>query len=82
MQMTQIQLVECRTVGRQAVGRNRLWLDRLVVQKTSEQLQGRLCVPPALDNEVEDFALIVNRAPEVHPLPTDPADHLVEMPSR
>jgi hypothetical protein len=57
MQMTQIQLVECRTVRRQVVGRNRLWLDWLVVQEASEQLQGRLCVPPALDNEVEDLVL-------------------------
>jgi len=52
MQMAQFQPIECRTVRGQPVRRDGFWLDRLIAQKTSDQLQSRLCVPLALDNDV------------------------------
>ena len=39
-------------------------------------------VSPALDHEVQDLAFIVDRAPKIHPLSADPADHLVQVPAR
>ena len=69
VQMPQIQLIQSGSVRRQAVRRDRLRLHRLVVEKASEKPQRRLCVPPALDHEVQDFAFIVDSAPEIHPLP-------------
>gem|GEM_PF-6983954 len=52
MQMAQFQLIECRTVRGEPVRRDGFWLNRLIAQKTSDQLQSRLCVPLALDNDV------------------------------
>ena len=80
--MAQIELVERRSVGRQPVSRDRLRLDRLVVKEALQKSGRRLCVPPALDYEIEDLALIIDRPPQVHPLAADPADHLVQVPAR
>jgi hypothetical protein len=41
------------------------------------------CVsPPTLHENVEDLALAVDGAPQVHPLASDPNDHLIEVPLR
>ena len=34
-----------------------------------------------MDQQIEDFALLVDGAPQVHPPAGDPHDHLVEVPS-
>ena len=52
------------------------------MQKPSEKPQRRLCVPPALDHEVQNLSFIVDCAPQIHPLAADPADHLVQVPAR
>ena len=80
--MPKIQLIKGRSVGREAVGRDPRRLDRLIVQKAFQQLQGSLFVPPALDREVPDFVLVVDRPPKIHATSTDPADHLVQVPAR
>ena len=69
-------------MGQQAVCGDRLRLDRLVVQEALQKSESRLCVPPALDHKVQDFAFVVDRPPKVHPLAADPADHLVQVPAR
>ncbi len=63
MQVPQIQLIQTRTVRREAVRRDRLRLDGLVVQEPPEQPQRRLRIAPTLDQDVEDLAFIVDRAP-------------------
>lgn len=40
------------------------------------------CVPPALDDEVQDLSFIVDGAPQIRPPSADPAVHLVQMPAR
>jgi hypothetical protein len=35
----------------------------------------------ALKEHVEDLPLVVDGAPQIHPFPGDPNDHLVEVPS-
>jgi hypothetical protein len=37
-------------------------------------------IAPTLNEHVEDLALVVDGAPQVHSLPGDPDDHLVEVP--
>jgi hypothetical protein len=47
-------------------------------------LQPKCCprISPTLNKHVEDLALVVDGASQVHPLPGDPDDHLVEVPPR
>ena len=35
-----------------------------------------------LNEHVEDLALVIDGAPQVHPFPSDPNNHLIEVPSR
>jgi len=53
----QFEEIERSAVGRQPVRCDALGLDRLVVQQALEQLRCGLCVPPALDYDVQDLAL-------------------------
>ena len=45
------------------------------------QPQRRPAVAPMLNQHVENLALVIDRAPEIHPLTGDPYHHLVQMPS-
>lgn len=78
--MAQAQLIESRAIGRETIGRKDLGLDPLIAKQTAEKRQGRLRIPPTLDDKVQDLALIVHRAPHEHAPSADGADHLVEMP--
>jgi hypothetical protein len=51
------------------------------LQQFPYQLQRRALVAPALHQKIENLALVVDHAPEVHLLATDPDHHLVEMPT-
>jgi hypothetical protein len=82
VQMPQTQLIHSCSVRRQAVGCDRLGVDRLIVQEALQKSERSLCVPPALDHKVQDFAFIIDRPPKVRPLAADPADHLVQVPAR
>jgi hypothetical protein len=44
-------------------------------------VDGRRFVASALHDDVKDLAFVIDRAPEVHLLATDPDHHLVEMPT-
>ena len=63
MKMPKFQLIKCCTVGCQPIRYDGFRLDRLVTQKTSEQLQRCLSIPPTLDDNVQNLAFVVNRAP-------------------
>src|SRR3954453_9457689 len=56
--------------------------EALALQQLGHQLDGRSASAPALDQDLEDFALVVDGAPKVHPLAADPDHHLVEVPLR
>ena len=68
-------------VGGQSVGRDRLRMDALVVEQFPGQLQRCSLVPTFLDQDVEDLALVVDGAPQVHPLAAKLHDHLIQMPA-
>ena len=78
----QFEEIERSAVGRQPVGCAAFGLDRLVVQQALKQLRCGLRVTPALDQDVQDLAFVINRAPQVHSLSADAAYHLVQMPAR
>src|SRR6266480_3466826 len=69
------------TVRAQLVSGHPLRREALFPQQLAHQLDGRAAVSPALKQHVEDFAFMVDRAPEIHPLAGDPDHHLVEVPA-
>src|ERR1700681_1559690 len=68
-------------VRAQLVGGHPLGREALFPQQLARELDGRAAVSPALKQHVEDLAFMVNRAPEIHPLASDPDHHLVEVPA-
>jgi hypothetical protein len=74
-------VAEGGAVGAQLIGYHHLWRDALFSQQFAHQLDGRAPVSPALNQHIEDLALVVDRPPQIHPLAGDPDDHLVEMPA-
>jgi len=82
MRAGEAQLPESRAVGAQLVGDQQLRCEALFLEQLAHQPECRLRIAPALNEHVENFALMVDGAPQVHPLPGDPNDHLVEVPSR
>src|SRR6266446_911347 len=77
----QAQTPEGRSVGAQLVGYQQLRHKALLLEKLAHQPYRCPAVAPALNQHVEDLALVVDGSPEVHPLPSDPHYHLVQMPS-
>jgi len=53
----------------------------LLLEQLAHQPQRRPAVASALDQHVEDLALVADGAPEVHPLASNPEYHLVEVPA-
>jgi len=70
---------ERRGVGAQFVGDQQFRRDTLLLEQLAHQPQRRPTVAPALDQHVEDFALVVDGPPQIHPLAGDPHHHLVKM---
>ena len=81
MDALQPEFADSGAVGRQLVGRNRLGMDALVAQQPTQQLQRRSLVPPLLDQDIENFALVIDGALEPHFSTADPDEHFVQMPA-
>jgi len=79
--MVELELAQRGSVRRQAVGDDRLRLHRLVAQEALQKRQSCVVIPPLLHHDVQHLALVVDRAPEVHPLAADAADHFVQVPT-
>ena len=82
MRAGEAELPESRAVGAQLVGDQQLRCEALFLEQFAHQPERRLRISPTLNEHVEDLALVVDGAPQVHPLPGDPDDHLIEVPSR
>src|SRR3954447_25988261 len=54
----------CRTVARQLVGDHDARRPALPLQQLAQQALGSALIPPALDQHVEDDAVLVDRAPQ------------------
>src|SRR5437016_3685586 len=77
----QSETAERRGVGAQFVGDQQFRREAVLPEQLAHQPQRRSAVAPALDKQVEDLALVIDGPPEVHPLPSDPHHHLVQMPA-
>jgi hypothetical protein len=51
--------------------------EALFLGQLAHQPECRLRISPTLNKHVENLALVVDGAPQVHPLPGDPDDHFV-----
>jgi hypothetical protein len=81
MRAGQPQTPERRGVGAELVGHQQLRDEALLLEQLAHQPQRRPAIAAALDQHVEDLALVVDSAPAVHPLAGDPDHHLVQVPS-
>src|SRR5713101_6460080 len=72
---------EGSAVGAQLVSRHFLRREALLAEQLAHELDGCALVPAALNQDFENLALMIDRAPQVHMLAGDPDDHFVEMPS-
>src|SRR5689334_23510187 len=56
------------------------WNIPQALQQLAEEPRGRGCAAPALDQNVEDISVLVDRAPKIVLLAADPDEHLVHVP--
>src|SRR5205823_12527006 len=64
----------------QLVGDQQFRREALLLEQLAHQPQRRPAIAPALDQHLQHLALVIDGAPEVHPLAGDPHHPLVEMP--
>ncbi len=78
----QADLLERSPVGAQLVGRHSGRSKAVLLQQLANELPGCGLVPPALDQDLQHLALIIDRSPQVY-LPLVYAHHhLIKMPAR
>ena len=76
------EMLQGSRIGAELVGDNHRRHETLLLEQLAHQLQRRSFVAPALNQHVEDFAFVVDGAPEIHSLTADPNHHLIEVPLR
>jgi hypothetical protein len=81
MQAGQSQTPECAGVRAQLVGDQQFGYETLLLEQLAHWPQRRTTIAPALNQHVEDLALVVDGTPQIHPLAGDPHHHLVEVPA-
>src|SRR3979411_1678016 len=77
----QAQVPESSAVGAQLIGRQQFRRETLFLEELAHQPECRPLVAPALNQHVENLALVIDGAPQVHPFAGYPDHHLVEVPS-
>jgi hypothetical protein len=81
MRTGQSQTPECAGVRTQLVGDQQFGCETLLLEQLAHQPQRRPTIAPALNQHIEDLALVVDGTPQIHPLAGDPHYHLVEVPA-
>ena len=69
-----------RSIAAELVGDQHARRSPLLIQELAEQALGGLLVSPALDEDIENKALLVDRAPEPVLLASNAEDNLVKVP--
>src|SRR5438874_1647495 len=69
---------QCRT---ELVSGQQFWRETLFSEQLAHQPQRSSFVAPTLLQDFEDFPLVIDSTPQVHPLAGDANDHLVEVPA-
>jgi len=80
MRADQAELPECRSVGGELVGHQQFRRETLFPEQLTHQPQRRPLVASTLNQHIENLALVIDSAPQIHLPAGDPHDHLVEMP--
>src|SRR5215204_2125315 len=81
MPAAQAQSMEGGGVGAQLVGDRQSGYETLLAEQLAHQLDGRPLVTATLDQDIEDFAFLIDGAPQIQALAGDPHDHFVQMPA-
>src|SRR4051794_14944392 len=71
----------CHAVAAQAISDEAPWLILQPSEQAFEEALGCRGVPAILDQDIEDNAVLVHRAPEIMELAIDLQEHLMEVPS-
>ena len=79
--MRYAKIAQSGTMGAQSIGDDGVRQVSLPFQQPAHELEGRLPVSPRLQDDVENFALVVDGAPEIVDLSGDPDEYLVQMPA-
>ncbi len=69
-----------RAVAPQLVGDDDTWYVLQALQQLAEEPLGRLLVPAALDQDVQDVAILVYSTPQIMILAIHFDEHLIEVP--
>ena len=72
MTISQAKIAESRPVGAKPIGDDGVRHVSLPFQQSAQEFEGRLPVTPWLNDDVENFALVVDGAPEIVGLAADP----------
>ena len=81
MRAGQAQMPESRSVRAELVRREQFRREALFPEQFAHQPECRQLVAPALNQHVENLALVIDGAPQIHPFAGNPDHHLVEVPS-
>src|SRR5258708_10794482 len=81
MRAGQAQVPESSSVRAQPVGRQQFRHEALFPEQLAHQPECSPLVATALNQHVENLALVVDGAPQVHPSASNPNHHLVKVPS-
>jgi len=75
------EMPEGSAVRAQLVGRHLFRREALLAEQLAHEPDSCALVSSALNQDLEDLALMIDRAPQVHMPAGDPDDHFVEMPA-
>src|SRR5436190_4340662 len=75
------EMPEGSAVRAQLVGRHLFRREALLAEQLAHEPDSCPLVSSALNQDLEDLTLMINRAPQVHMPASDPDDHFVEMPA-
>ena len=76
----QPRISEGRGVGSQLVGYDRAWRETDRPEPLSHELERGSLVTLGLDGDIQDPAVLVDRAPQIHGLSVHRHEHLVKVP--
>ena len=71
MSAGQMEIVEGGAVGAQLVGDYQPGCEALLPERLAHEPQGGALIAPALNQHVEDLALVIDGTPQIHPLAGD-----------
>jgi hypothetical protein len=76
MRAGQPKMPKCRAVRTQLVGDQQFRREALLLEQLAHQPQRSALVASALNQHIQDLALVVDGAPQIHPPAGDPNHHL------